>query len=447
MVGRVFLGKYKALRLLDEGGMSKIYLARQTTPDREVVVKVLDEAHLRQPKVCEHFRREIHITSRFQHPFAVVFYEGDPKTPLGPVLVLEYLRGVDLNLLLHREKRFTPERAGRLLAQLCSVLQAAHDAGVVHRDVKPGNLMIQYPGTPLEQLKLMDFGLATMSSLLYISPEEVFDCTLPPASGTPEYIAPEQVRGQALDHRGDLYSVGVLLFEMLTGQRPFVGATVKELLLAHADQPPPTFAELGLVNPLSPALESLVRDCLAKHPEQRPASADELLRRYESAVGRRFPLPHRAGRNHAACSAADVTQTPAPTKPLKAPEDAQAIECHMEVNMPESMAMLKLKGFIHDLGGEIVESAPGLIRVRVTERRDEKKPCLSGWIMPGRKTAPQAASSAAHIELRMRRLHPGQPGRLTVTLLMQSSRSTASPEWRTRCAAISRDLQAYLMGR
>jgi eukaryotic-like serine/threonine-protein kinase len=448
MVGRVFLGKYKTLRLLDEGGMSKIYLARQTNPDREVVVKVLDEAQLRQPKVCEHFRREIHITSRFQHPFAVQFYEGDPKTPLGPVLVLEYLRGVDLNILLHREKRFTPERTGRLLAQLCSVLQAAHDAGVVHRDVKPGNLMIQYPGTPLEQLKLMDFGLATMSSLLYISPEEVFDCTLPPASGTPEYIAPEQVRGQALDHRGDLYSVGVLLFEMLTGQRPFAGATVKELLLAHADQPPPKFAELGLANQLPPALEQLVRDCLAKHPEQRPASADVLLRRYESAVGRQFPLPRWASGNRADASAApNITQTPAPTKPLKPADDPQAIERHMEVNMPESMAMLKLKGFIHNLGGEIVESVPGLIRVRLTERRDEKKPYLSGWTMPGRKTALQTAPPAAHIELHMRRLHPGQPGRLTVTLLMQSSSSAANPEWRRRCDGISRDLQAYLMGR
>ncbi len=224
MVGHVFLGKYKTIRPLDEGGMSRIFLAHQTSPEREVVVKVLKEPLLAQSTVREHFRREIHITSRFQHPHAVAFIDADPKAPDGPVLVLEYLRGVDLNVLLHREKRFTPERTGRLLTQLCSVLQAAHDAGVVHRDIKPGNLMVIHPGTPVEQLKLMDFGLAKMSSLLYISPDDIFDYTLPPAAGTPEYIAPEQVRGNEMDGRGDLYSVGVVLYEMLTGRSAVLGA-------------------------------------------------------------------------------------------------------------------------------------------------------------------------------------------------------------------------------
>ena len=137
-------------------------------------------------------------------------------------------------------------------------MQAAHDVGVVHRDLKPGNLMILYPGTPLEQLRLMDFGLAKMSSLLYISPDELFDYTLPPAAGTPEYIAPEQVRGNEMDGRGDLYSVGVLLYEMLTGRRPFVGDSVQELMHAHAEQPPPTFAELGLAEQIPPAVERVV---------------------------------------------------------------------------------------------------------------------------------------------------------------------------------------------
>ncbi len=339
MVGRVFLGKYKILRLLDEGGMSRVYLARQTNPDREVVVKVLKETHLKQPKACEHFRREIHITSRFQHPFAVGFYDGASETRQGPVLVLEYLRGVDLNLLLHQEKRFTTERTGRLLCQLCNVLQAAHQAGIVHRDLKPGNLMIQRPGESLEQLKLMDFGVAQMSSLLYISPDEVFDCTLPPAAGTPEYIAPEQVRGNEIDHRADLYAVGVLLFEMLTGQRPFVGATVNELLTAHANQAPPTFAELGLANLAPPALEQLLRDCLAKHPEQRPASASELLHRYESAVGKSFPLP-----TGVSAIQVDETTTEESTTPAKTADEHQAVEHRMEVSMPESMGAAEVKG-------------------------------------------------------------------------------------------------------
>src|SRR5437588_589171 len=175
MLGQVILGKYKVIRLLDEGGMSKVYLGRQMDQNRDVVIKVL---------------------------------------------------------------------------------KAAHRSGIVHRDIKPGNLMILHPGTSQETLKLMDFGLARMASLLFISADEVSDWTLPGASGTPEYISPEQVRGQDMDSRGDLYSVGVVLFEMLTGRRPFEHSSVEGLLLAHAEQVPPSFAELGLVDRVSPAIEA-----------------------------------------------------------------------------------------------------------------------------------------------------------------------------------------------
>ena len=452
MVGHVFLGKYKVTRLLDEGGMSKVYLARQTNPDREVVVKVLKETLLAQPKTREHFRREIHITSHFQHPYAVAFIDADPDATPGPVLVLEYVRGVDLNVLLHRDKRFTPERIGRLLAQLCNVLQAAHDAGVVHRDVKPGNLMILYPGTPLEQLRLMDFGLAKMSSLLYISPDDLFDPTLPAAAGTPEYIAPEQVRGNEMDGRGDLYSVGVLLYEMLTGRRPFVGDSVQALMRAAAEQPPPPFAELGLAEPIPPAVERVVRDCLAKHPDQRPPSAQVLLQRYELAVGKRFPLPRRSTRVPTVHVPArdradpDMGQTPAPTRQLPTRDDTEAFRHSIEASMPESMAMLKLKGFIHDLGGEIVESVPGLIRVRLVDPGADMKPTLFDWMDRKRRTTVQPPPTATDIELHMKRPDPSRPGRLTVTLVLRAGDGRVTPEWRSRCTRISRDLQAYLIG-
>ncbi|HVS39539.1 MAG TPA: serine/threonine-protein kinase [Gemmataceae bacterium] len=450
MVGHVFLGKYKTVRQLDEGGMSRIYLARQTKPDREVVVKVLKETHLAQSTVREHFRREIHITSRFQHPYAVAFIDADPRAADGPILVLEYLRGVDLHTLLHREKRFTPERIGRLLAQLCSVLQVAHDAGIVHRDIKPGNLMILYPGTQVEQLKLMDFGLAKMSSLLYISPDELVDFTLPPAAGTPEYIAPEQVRGNEMDGRGDLYSVGVVLFEMLTGQRPFVAATVGGLMQAHAEAPPPTFAELGLADLVPPAVEQLIRDCLGKHPDDRPPNAAELLRRYEQGLGKRFPLPRRSVavpnlRAMLAAKDAAGPSTPPPTKTVKTIADVHAIQHSFEARMPESMAMLKLKGFIHDLGGQVVDSVPGLIRVRLGEAVAEKKGGLFGWM--DRRPPVQTVPATTEIELHMARPDPSQPGRLMIKLVLRPASGAATAEWKTRCNQISRDLQAYLMGR
>src|SRR4051812_44532589 len=145
MLGELILGKYKISRLLDEGGMSKIYLARQLVPARDVVVKVLKEPLRAQAKTREHFRREIHIMSRFQHPNAVAYYDSAIQGEHGPILVMEYLRGIDLNALLHREGRLTAERTGRLLVPVCDAVQAAHDAGVVHRDIKPGNVMVLYP--------------------------------------------------------------------------------------------------------------------------------------------------------------------------------------------------------------------------------------------------------------------------------------------------------------
>src|SRR5262245_10960212 len=295
MIGHVFLKRYKVLRPLDEGGMSKVYLAMQLDNPREVAVKVLNDDLLGQPKVREHFRREIFILSRIQHPNVVEFVEADGEGK-PPILVMEYLRGADLSRLLERIKRLSPERAGRLLGQTCSVLQAAHDQGLVHRDLKPGNLMIVHPDTPHEQVKLMDFGLAKMSSMLYISPEELINLRQPTASGTPEYISPEQVRGNEIDHRADLYSLGVILYEMLTGRRPFENRSVHRLLLAHADEQPPWFDSVTLPGLVSPALEAVVRSCLAKYPEQRPQTAVEVAHRYEEALGKKIlPLTRPSG--------------------------------------------------------------------------------------------------------------------------------------------------------
>jgi eukaryotic-like serine/threonine-protein kinase len=447
MLGQLILGKYRVMRPLDEGGMSKLYLARQIDPARDVVVKVLKDQLRAQSKTVEHFRREIYITARFNHPNAVACYDFAATGTGAPLLVLEYLRGVDLNTLLQREGRLTPERTGRLLVQLCDALQAAHEQGIVHRDLKPGNLMILYPGTPQETVKLMDFGLAKMSSMLYISPEDLIDFRMPAASGTPEYISPEMVRGMEMDGRGDLYSVGVMLFEMLTGRRPFLHSSIEQLMLAHADAKPPSFADAGLPNVIPPALEAVVMSCLAKYPDGRPASAWELAQSYEKALGRRIIQPR--------ASAQVAPRAPQPAKPTASvpivpASERNAFRQSIEATMPEAMAMIKLRGFIYDLGGEVVESVPGMIKVRLAAAEEKKSGGggLFGWMGGGgTKQVSVTAAPPTDLELHMERRDPAQASRLTITLVMKPGPGLITPEWRNRCSQIGRDLQAYLMGR
>src|SRR5437867_712684 len=141
MVGRKFLGRYEVIRLLGEGGMGRVYLARQLDLGRQVVVKVMHDHIAADPTFRERFQRETLLMARFQHPYAVTLYDASLNDPQGPCIVMEYIRGVTLDSLLQTNRRLEPVRVGRLLHQLCEVLQAAHGADIVHRDLKPANLM------------------------------------------------------------------------------------------------------------------------------------------------------------------------------------------------------------------------------------------------------------------------------------------------------------------
>lgn len=444
MIGQVFLKRYKILRPLDEGGMSKVYLGMQTEPMREVAIKILKADLAAQPRTREHFRREIFILSRFHHPNAVTYYDADGEAK-QPVLVMEYLRGCDLSRLLERNKKLSPERAGRLLGQMCAVLQAAHDTGIVHRDIKPGNFMIVHPDTPVEKVKLMDFGLARMSSMLYLSPEEMVNLRQPTASGTPEYISPEQVRGNEVDRRADIYSLGVVLYEMLTGRRPFESDNVETLLLDHSDRPPPTFASVGATG-IAPALERVVMDCLAKYPEERPATAEQVALRFGEALGKKIydkgepTTPSSLSKPSVIIRRREDHQSG--LHPKVSAAERHAIVQRVTATMPESMAMLKLKGFISDLGGEIVESIPGLIRVRLGQSARESAG-LFGWF--GGKKA-ETAGAVINMELQMETPDPSKPSQLAITLKLMSPQGVFNADGRTKCERIGRDFQAYLMG-
>jgi serine/threonine protein kinase len=469
MSGRLFLGRYETIRLLGEGGMGKVYLARQTDLGRQVVVKVMHDHIAADATFRERFQRETLLMARFQHPYAVTLYDANLDDPVGPCIVMEYIRGVTLDALLHSNRRLDPARVGRLLHQLCEVLQAAHTEGIIHRDLKPANLMVVDPDTPYELIKVTDFGLAKL-----LGPEAKAQVTNHEfAVGTPGYMCPEQAKGEEMDHRGDLYSVGVILFELLTGVLPFSGGSTMDVLLAHATEEPPSFARLGVSGLVPQPIERIVQWCLAKDPSQRPRHARELAEAYAGALDGYQVQATPAGAPHSRAIRLRPAGKPAvpPAPPLaaspqgvpgsnhqppdpvvvKAPAtpapsafpDPMAVVHHLEAWMPEKIATYKLRGFIQDVGGELVESVPGRIRVRLGGKTCVYTASQSSfsWFGLARKTN--------QIDLELHLLRPDSArDNLQITILLRpSGKGTANDEdWRARCTRIFCDLRAYLMG-
>jgi serine/threonine-protein kinase len=445
MEGRIFFGRYQVAHLLGEGGMGRVYLARQLQSGRPVVIKILHDHIANQPQVRESFQQEMLFMARFKHPHAVALIEGNLKGPDGPCIVMEYIRGLTLDQILQKHRRLSPLRTGRLVAQLCLALHAAHNLGIIHRDLKPANLMVEGPDTAAEKLKVMDLGLAKLSRALYIpmerlsNPDQFFS-----ACGTPDYMCPEQVRGDELDHRSDLYSVGIILYEMLTGQLPFQRESMQDTLLAHAEERPPRFAKMGVGNTVTPAVEEVVMACLSKFPNERPQNALELAQRYQKALG--LPILNQEQAEHAAQqSSAVVAVKINSTAPRKLHPDAEVY--HMDAWMPERIAVVKLKGFVDDIGGQVIESVPGMIRVRLPFRIGGERPRGGVGLLTRlglSRQVEQHVELALHMEKR-----PEQQNRLRMTVILWPEKGRAlarDPNWLVYCDAVHHNLRAYVIG-
>jgi serine/threonine protein kinase len=437
MVGRVFLGRYQVINLLGEGGMGKVFLARQLDLDRQVVVKVMHDHIAADPKFRDRFKRETLLMAKFHHPYAVTLFDASLDDPQGPCIVMEHIRGVPLEELLQNNKgRMNPARIGRMLGQLCEVLQAAHHQGIIHRDLKPANLMVVDADTPYEKIKVMDFGLAKLVDPPDFNRISVTGMDF--AVGTPAYICPEQVRGEVMDHRGDLYGVGVILYELLTGRTPFEGHSSMDVLLAQATEEPPTFAEVG-VDYVPASIEKVVRRCLAKDPADRPASARDLAELYQAALE-----ADEAG-EAPVVTAAEPDTLPEMPSPLgrQAPDDPTAVSFQIEAWMPETIAVHKLRGFVQDARGQVMESVPGRIRVRLGgpgSRYRYKNPRKS-WLNLTRK------SGIVEMDLYMEQSEPGKASLLAITVHMRSKDGVPPTDehFRSFCSHVFVDLRGYLM--
>jgi serine/threonine-protein kinase len=351
---------------------------------------------------------------------------------------MEYIRGITLDTLLQRNGRLTPERVGRLLGQLCEVLQAAHSAGIIHRDLKPGNLMVVDPDTPYELIKVMDFGLAKLIDVKALV--NVTSSHTELAIGTPGYMSPEQARAEEMDHRGDLYSVGVILFQLLTGQLPFSGRPTIETLMAHATEEPPSFEAVGAPEWVPAAIEDVVMSCLAKSPEDRPASARDLAERYETALAHEQVVHEAALPAHPDAPYQRQGQAPRPVALKEV--DPNSVVHSLEAWMPETIAAYKLRGFVNDVGGQVIESVPGRICVRLGGRGSVYRAPTRSWLGFGRR------SGVIDVELLLQRSDSTRGSLLSITVILRplDAGAAADPAVRAVCDQIFVDLRGYLMG-
>ena len=281
VVGRVLDEKYEVVAPLGAGGMGAVYRARRVLIGDEVAVKVLHARFTDDEKLVERFRREARAAAQLHHPNVVTIHDyGEASGPDRlAYIVMELVRGESLRALLRREGRLAPERAVALMREVCAGVGAAHRRGIVHRDVKPDNVIVTPPDedNPAERVKVVDFGIAKLRDM-------TAEGTLTEEGamvGTLFYMSPEQCKGEPLDARADVYSLGAMLYEMLAGSPPFSAPSLPSLILKHVNEPPPPLPE-GLRIPA--ALGSAVTRALAKDPEARPRDASEFARELQASL-------------------------------------------------------------------------------------------------------------------------------------------------------------------
>lgn len=442
MVGLVVLGRYEIVRFLSEGGMGRAYLARERGANRQVVVRLLPEKLATYPQFHDMFSREMDLLARLRHPHAAALFESASRTSHGPCIVTEYVEGTPLSELLKRDFRYSPLQVGKWLGQICSALQYAHGLGILHRDLKPLNIVVN--GAANETLKILDFGLAKPTLMTHLHFEK-FPGLLKRSVGTPEYMSPEQARGEEVDQRSDIYSLGVILFELLTGRRPFPPGTAQECMRAHISTVPPTFAEV-CIGDVSPDIEAVVQRCLFKYAAERPHDAKELVRTYERALHERITV------DDAAIGVTKPPSNPTLSGLFRSPPPG-AVVYPMEAWMPESIAVIKLQGFISGVGGEMLENVPGLLRVRLPRppKQLPAAPAKGGLFgILGQSKKPELRSpGSVHMKLYMEKKDPNQPNLLSLVLVLSSFEGNLNndPECRAFCEKTCRDICAFLMAR
>jgi CheY-like chemotaxis protein/tRNA A-37 threonylcarbamoyl transferase component Bud32 len=269
-----FASRYEIIAQIGEGGMSSVYQAEDLMHERDVAIKLLNQQYVTDETAVRRFAREAAAIARIAHPNVVSIYEYG-LLPSGQVyIVMELLNGNSLEEELGFYRRLSPQRAISIMLQVCEAIQAAHQGGVIHRDLKPGNIFLVNPMDEHPLVKVVDFGI----SLLYTAQHSGKDLRITNPNivvGTPLYLSPEQATGSSGDAASDIYSLGVVFYETLAGNRPFVGATATEVMYKHVTKKPEPLLHRVKVPAM---LSELVMRMLEKEAVYRPTIAEIIAR-------------------------------------------------------------------------------------------------------------------------------------------------------------------------
>jgi serine/threonine protein kinase/tetratricopeptide (TPR) repeat protein len=350
------IGKYQLISELGRGGMARVYLAEHPRLQRRVAIKVIREELAQEAEFLARFQEEAQSVAALHHPHIMQIYDFDITDEQQAYMVMEFVDGYSLrDMIWQRPLHFSLEESLQIVADIGQALGYAHGLGIVHRDVKPANVLVAQNG----RIVLADFGLAQL--LAQDRSHEVGA-----VRGTPTYMAPEQGKGEVVDGRADLYALGVILFELVTGQLPFRGTSNAQLIARHINTPPPHPQEL---NPrVPPWVAQLILRCLAKNPADRFATADELLANFPAGATK--PL-------------ANVYSAPSP--PQSNPLDATISGAHLQdqtTTGEEPVSYPELMAEVRRLQAELSQiSANGISRPQILPPPFQAPPLLPQFVL------------------------------------------------------------------
>jgi len=272
LIGSEVDGRYRVIELIGEGGMGKVYLAEHVEIGKRVALKVLHPSYSRMPDLVERFRREARAASKIGHPNIVDVTDSGTTADGSVYFVMEYLEGVELGSVIEREGALDVARVLRITGQICRALAAAHREGIIHRDLKPENIYLVTRDGTADVVKVLDFGIAKTTEAEAARERRLTSPGM--AMGTPEYMSPEQAAGRPADARCDVYSVGAIMYEMVTGEPPYSGDNFMEILNKKAtlDPRPPYLVRTELASQVS----DLVMASMARNPTHRPQTMEAL---------------------------------------------------------------------------------------------------------------------------------------------------------------------------